>query len=64
MTEFNPQRKRSFMREHELEDAEAAYVDAVYRFRKAESLGSIDYCAARVNMNRLEVKIRELKYGY
>ena len=30
------QAKRSFMIEHELEDAQAAYVEAVYDFRKAE----------------------------
>ena len=49
---------------HESEDAEAAYVDAVYRFRKAEALGSADYSAARSEMNRLEAKVRSLKYGY
>ena len=56
------QAKRSFMIQHELEDAQAAYVEAVYRFRKAERGKSTDYDSARRAMNSLEKKIQDLKY--
>ena len=56
------QAKRSFMIEHELEDAQAAYVEAVYRFRKAEEDKSSDYDSARRAMNRLEKKVQDLRY--
>ena len=50
------------MIEHELEDAQAAYVEAVYRFRKAEEDKSSDYDSARRAMNRLEKKVQDLRY--
>ena len=56
------QAKRSFMIEHELEDAQAAYVEAIYNFRKAERGESGDYDSARRHMNRLEKKIQDLRY--
>ena len=54
--------KRSFMLEHELEDAEALYVEAVYRFREAEMTMSGSYDRCRREMNRLEKVIQDLKY--
>ena len=56
------QAKRSFMIQHELEDAQAAYIEAVYRFRKAEKDKSSDYDSARRRMNQLEKQIQELRY--
>ena len=56
------QAKRSFMLEHELEDAQAAYIEAVYRFRKAEMNQGSDYDSARRHMNQLEKQIQELRY--
>ena len=56
------QAKRSFMIEHELEDAQAAYVEAVYRFREAEMEMSLTYDSCRREMNRLEKLIQDLKY--
>ena len=56
------QAKRSFMIEHELEDAQAAYIEAIYRFRKAETNQGSDYDSARRHMNQLEKQIQELRY--
>ena len=56
------QAKRSFMIEHELEDAQAAYVEAIYNFRKAERGEGGNYDSARRYMNRLEKKIQDLRY--
>ena len=50
------------MIEHELEDAQAAYVEAVYNFRKAERGEGENYDSARRYMNRLEKKIQDLRY--
>ena len=50
------------MIEHELEDAQAAYVDAIYNFRKAERGEGGNYDSARRRMNRLEKKIQDLRY--
>ena len=56
------QAKRSFMIEHELEDAQAAYVQAIYRFRKAEMNQGSDYDSTRRHMNQLEKQIQVLRY--
>ena len=56
------QEKRSFMIEHELEDAQAAYIEAIYRFRKAEMNQGSDYDSARRHMNQLEKKIQDLRF--
>jgi hypothetical protein len=56
------QAKRSFMIEHELEDAQAAYVEAIYRFRKAEMNQGSDYDSARRHMNQLEKKVQDLRF--
>ena len=58
----NGQEKRSFMIEHELEDAQAAYVEATYRFREAEKNKSSAYDSTRREMNRLEKKVQDLRY--
>lgn len=57
------QAKRSFMIEHELEDAQAAYIEAVYRFRKAEMNQGFDYDSARRHMNQPEMKIQDLRFN-
>ena len=62
MNNSRPCVKRSFMLEHELEDAEALYVEAVYRFREAEMTMSGSYDRCRREMNRLEKVIQDLKY--
>ena len=56
------QAKRSFMIQHELEDAQAAYIEAIYNFRKAERGEGGNYDSARRYMNQLEKKIQELRY--
>ena len=56
------QAKRSFMIEHEVEDAQAAYVEAIYNFRKAERGEGGNYDSARRHMNRLEKKNQDLRY--
>ena len=56
------QAKRSFMIEHELEDAQAAYVEAICNFRKAERGQGGNYDSARRYMNQLEKKIQDLRY--
>tara|TARA_X000000950_G_C13455432_1_gene473690 strand:- start:312 stop:485 length:174 start_codon:yes stop_codon:yes gene_type:complete len=50
------------MIEHELEDAQAAYAEAIYRFRKAEIKQGSDYDSARRHMNQLEKQIQVLRY--
>ena len=54
--------KRSFTPQHQLQDAENEYIDAVYKFRQAEKDPKLDYDYARRNMNRLEKKVQELRY--
>ena len=56
------QTSRSFVIEHELEDAQAAYVEAIYRFRKAEMNQGSDYDSARRHMNQLEKKVQDLRF--
>ena len=50
------------MIEHELEDAQAAYAEAIYRFRKAEMNQDSDYDSARRHMNQLEKKVQDLRF--
>ena len=54
--------KKSFTIQHELEDAQDAFIKAIYRFREAERTNSNDYCSARSEMNRLEKRIQDLRY--
>lgn len=60
---YNSLRKNydSFLPHHKLRDAGEEYANAIYRFRKAEASGSDDYCAARVEMNRLEMKLLNIR---
>lgn len=51
----------SFLPHHKLRDAEEEYLNAIYRFREAEGSGSNDYCATRVEMNRLEMKLLTIR---
>ena len=50
------------MLEHELEDAQTAYVEAIYNFRNAERGHGRNYDSARRHMNRLEKKIQDLRH--
>ena len=60
MKEHN--RKRvSFTPQHKLEDVEQEYADAIYRFRRAEEEQSSDYTSAKLEMIRLEAKVRSIR---
>ena len=52
---------RAFTAKHKLKDAEEQYLKAVYRFRKAEMIDSLDYRSARREMNRLEAELFRLR---
>ena len=51
----------SFTPQHKLEDAEQEYVDAIYRFRRAEEEQSADYTSTKLEMIRLEAKLRAIR---
>lgn len=60
---MNEQIRRSvaFTPQHQLEDAEQEYVEAIYRFRRAEEEDTADYTSAKVEMIRLEAKVRSIR---
>ena len=51
----------SFTPQHKLEDAEQEYVEAIYRFRRAEERISADYTSSKLEMIRLEAKVRAIR---
>ena len=51
----------SFTPQHKLEDAEQEYVEAIYRFRRAEEEHTADYTSAKLEMIRLEAKVRAIR---
>ena len=51
----------AFTPQHKLEDAEQEYVKAIYRFRLAEEEMSADYTSAKLEMIRLEAKVRAIR---
>ena len=51
----------SFTPQHKLEDAEQEYVEAIYRFRRAEEEHTTDYTSAKLEMIRLEAKVRAIR---
>ena len=53
--------KVSFTPQHKLEDAEQEYVEAIYRFRQAEEEQSADYTSTKLEMIRLEAKLRTIR---
>lgn len=50
-----------FTPQHKLEDAEQEYVEAIYRFRKAEEEQTSDYTSAKREMLRLEAKLATVR---
>ena len=52
----------AFTSQHQLEDAEQEYVEAIYRFRRAEKEDTADYTSAKLEMIRLEAKVRSIRY--
>ena len=51
----------SFTPQHKLADAEQEYVEAIYRFRRAEEEQTADYTSAKLEMIRLEAKVRAIR---
>ena len=60
---MDEQNRRSvaFTPQHQLEDAEQEYVEAIYRFRRAEEEDTADYTSAKLEMIRLEAKVRSIR---
>ena len=58
----NQKRKNiSFTPQHKLEDAEQEYIEAIYRFRRAEKELSADYASSKREILRLEAKVRAIR---
>ena len=51
----------SFTPQHQLKDAEQEYIDSLYRFRRAEDGISADYTSTKLEMIRLEAKVRAIR---
>ena len=51
----------SFTPQQQLADAEQEYVEAIYRFRRAEEETTADYTSAKLEMIRLEAKVRSIR---
>ena len=51
----------AFTPQHKLEDAEQEYLEAIYRFRRAEEGISADYTSSKLEMIRLEAKVRAIR---
>jgi hypothetical protein len=47
--------------QHQLEDAEQEYAEAIYRFRRAEKEDTADYTSAKLEMIRLEASARAIR---
>ena len=60
---MNEQNRRSiaFTPQHQLEDAEQEYVEAIYRFRQAEEKDTADYTSIKLEMIRLEARLRAIR---
>ena len=60
---MNEQNRKSvaFTPQHQLEDAEQEYVEAIYHFRRAEEEDTADYTTAKLEMIRLEAKVRAIR---
>ena len=54
----------SFTPQHQLADAKQEYVEAIYRFRRAEEETTADYTSAKLEMIRLEAKVRQFERMY
>ena len=52
---------QSFTPQQQLEDAEQEYAEAIYRFRRAEHELSSDYTVAKLEMIRLDAKVRAIR---
>ena len=51
----------AFTPQHKLEDAEQEYAEAIYRFRRAEEEISADYTSTKLEMIRLEARVRAIR---
>ena len=60
---MNEQKCKSvtFTPQHKLEDAENAFSEAIYRFRKAEDSQSADFNEAKLEMFRREKEVRKIR---
>ena len=52
---------KSFTPQQMLIDAEQEFADAIYRFRQAEDEKSTDYTKTKLEMLRLEAKVRMIR---
>ena len=51
----------AFTPKQQLEDAEQEYAEAIYRFRRAEEEDTADYITAKLEVIRLEAKVRAIR---
>ena len=51
----------AFTPQHQLEDAEQEYAEAIYRFRRAEHELSSGYASSKREMLRLEARVRAIR---
>ena len=58
---MNKQSRLSFTPQHQLEDAEQEYAEAIYRFRRAERKLSSDYASSKREMLRLEARVKAIR---
>ena len=60
---MNDQNRKTvaFTPQHQLEDAEQEYAEAIYRFRRVEEKDTADYTSAKLEMIRLEAKVRSIR---
>lgn len=58
---FEQRKSISFTPKHKLEDAEQEYIEAVYRFRRAEEEQSAEYGSTKREMFRLEANLATVR---
>ena len=60
---MNEQNRKSvaFTPQHQLEDTEQEYAEAIYRFRRAEEEQSSNYASSKREMLRLEARVRAIR---
>ena len=60
---MNEQNRKSvaFTPQHQLEDTEHEYAEAIYRFRRAEEEQSSNYASSKREMHRLEARVRAIR---
>ena len=60
---MNEQKRKSisFTPQHKLQDAEQEYIEAIYRFRRADKEQSSDYTGSTREMLRLEATLSTVR---